>query len=358
MGRKKDPDATAGEKLLSLYTMLFFCNRAFSLSDLARELRCSKQTVSRLIDQLESSRYGGKPLRLKKGKEVAFRLNRPQKPPLISLDPEGLEQLWLCRDFMLHLLPDSMQKNVDATLRQVSACLPGGDASGEEASRLNEEVSRLDEDGNFFRTVGRSFVKGRIDYTPFQEMFQTILRAIRTEKICRISYQASPQRGARTFEYAPMRLAAYHESIRVSGWFVTPEGKAKYEAPAVLLLHRMKEVSLTRRSTHLPDPEDGNSEAFGLIAEKPFTIVARFTESAAAYVAEREWSEGQTIEQNEDGGVTLTMTARSSTEVVSWILSFGDTAELLSPDWLRDRVTENVRALAATYSKREGPPVS
>ena len=113
----------------------------------------------------------------------------------------------------------------------------------------------------------------------------------------------------------------------------------------------MKEVSLTRTSAaHLPDPEDKSQDAFGLISGEPFVVTVRFDSFAAAYVAEREWSADQKIEQNDDGGITLTMTARSGVEVVSWVLGFGDTAEVISPAWLREEVAKKVRAMVERYN--------
>ena len=332
MGIKWDKDATPSGKLLSLYTLLLIKGKEMSLGELARELKCSKQSVSRMLDQLEASQYG-KLLRDKRGKEAIYHLDRPKKLPMLSLNAEGLHQLALCRDFMIHLLPESIRNSVDATLRQASAYLP--EQEGED----------------FFTTQGHSYVKGHIDYTPFQKLLQTLTQAIKTNKICSVRYQPHLREDARTYLYAPKRLLAYHETLRFVGWIVTPEGKALYDEPTVFLLHRMKEVSLTRTNAiNLPDPEDKSKSAFGLISGELFTVAVRFEPFSALYVSERKWSADQKIEQNEDGSITLTMTARSDIEVISWVLGFGDKAEILSPDWLREEVAEKVRAMAERYN--------
>lgn len=337
MGSKKDPDATPAEKLLALYTMLLFCAREFSLSELARDLNCSKQTVCRLLDQLEASRYG-KLLRFKRGKEATFCLDRPKRIPQLSLDTEGLYQLALCRDFILHLLPESMKKNVESVLLQASAYLP----------------EQRDEDENvfdFLDSAGRSYTKGRIDYTPFQKIWQTLIKALQTHKICKISYQSSPRGKMRIFGYAPKLMIAYHETIRFSGWIVTDKGSAAYDHPTVLLLHRIKEAVATRQSAEsLPTPDEKHAGAFGLIDAEPFSVTVRFTPFSAPYAAEREWSAGQTVEWSDDGGAVLTMTARNELEVISWLLGFGDEAELLSPQWLREKIAQKVQALAERYN--------
>jgi predicted DNA-binding transcriptional regulator YafY len=340
MGRKKDPDATPSGKLLSLYTRLLFRPEEVSLSTLSSELSCSKQTTSRLLCQLEASRFG-KLIRVPKGKEAFFRLDRPTKEdlPQISLNVDSLRELCLCRDFMLHLLPASMRLDVETALSQVSAYLP--------AQELTEKKRVL-------APKGTALIKGHIDYTPFQETFRTILKAVETQKICRVSYRSSHRSEARSSDYAPKRVMSYHETIRVSGWFVTLEGAKKFEKPALLLLHRMESAALTDRSAaHLPEPEEDNARVFGLISGEPFTVTVRFDASAAEYVADRVWSEHQAVEKHEDGSVTLTLTAQSEVEVVSWILSFGDAAEALSPQWLREEIAKKARAVARKYETQD-----
>ena len=318
-----------------MYTMMLFSGREASLSELAAEIGCSKQVILRLIDQLEASRFG-KLLRAKRGRESVYRLDRPKSLPKLSLNAEGLHQLALCRDFMLHLLPESMRKVVDATLQQASAYLPEGGTPDD------------------LLPVGKSFAKGRIDYSPFQEMLQSVTKGIRQHKVCAVQYKSSIHGEAKSFEFAPKRLVAYRESIHIHGWIVSEKGTAAplFETPTTLALHRLQNTTLTRRSAaHIPDVEEEHKGAFGLMEEEPFPVRVKFSPSAATYVAEREWSEGQKITVHKDGSITLVMTARSPAEVIAWVLSFADTAELLAPKWLREEVAGQVQRLGARYFK-------
>jgi len=336
MGKKWDPDATPTEKLLALYTLLLFTGREASLSELSRELQCPKQTVSRLMNALEASRFG-KLLRVKKGREVLYQLDRPRHLPKISLNAEGLYQLALCRDFLLHLLPDAMRKNVDTTLQQASAFLPEG--------------------GSLPESIGQSFVKGHINYTPFQSILGTLMQAIREHKICVLSYQATLSKEQHTYEYAPKRIVAFHGALYLAGWIVSEKGtpQAIYDSPTILALHRVRMATLTRiLARHLPEPEEESQgqETFGLMKATPFTAKIRFDKSAATYVAERKWSDGQKIVPHKDGSMTLTVVARSPEELLSWVLGFGKTAEVLAPKWLRENVIQAVNDLSALYGKK------
>jgi len=332
MGEKWD-NAKPAEKMLSLFTMLLFSHRQFSLSELSRELDCSKQTVSRLLDQLEDAGYG-KLLRIKKSKEAFYQLNRQNHLPQMTLNAEGLQQLALCRDFIQHLLPESMRKSIDTTLGQASAFLPdGGELSG---------------------SIGYSFTKGRIDYTPFQHIMETLIKGIQEQRICTLRYKSNLQAKPREYTYAPKRLIALHEAMYISGWMIIGKGKEArpvHGNPTILALHRVQKAALTFYSSKdFEEPADEGKEIFGMMAAAPFTAQIRFDPSTATYVAEREWSKGQKVALCADGGITLKLVAHNAPEFFSWILSFGEKAEVLSPKWLRDAVAEKARALAKVYT--------
>ena len=337
MGTKWNQDAGPSEKLLTMYTLLLFSNRHMSLGELAEELDCSKQSVLRLITRLEASRFG-KIRRSRRGRESIYCLDRPADAPRISLNAEGLRQLVLCRDFLAQLLPQSVRNLVDATLQQASAYIPA--------------ESRPDA----LHSIGASYTKGHIDYSPFQSALDTFNKCIRKRLVCSVRYRASIQATPTAFDYAPGRLVVYREAIYIHGWVVTDRGKAvpRFKTSTSLALHRVLEVIPTRRSSaHLPDIKDTNAQFFGLLNEEPFTVRIRFDPSVATYVAEREWSGDQHIKIHQNGAVTLSMTARSQDEVMAWVLSFAGAAELLSPRWLRDRLAGQVRLLMGRYDIRQ-----
>ena len=83
------------------------------------------------------------------------------------------------------------------------------------------------------------------------------------------------------------------------------------------------------------------------MAGEPFSVTVRITTpEAITYVAERIWSEDQKLEFLEDDSLILTMTAQSTLEVVSWVLSLGSAAELLEPDWLQKDIEAEIAVMA------------
>ena len=80
-------------------------------------------------------------------------------------------------------------------------------------------------------------------------------------------------------------------------------------------------------------------------------IVVRicFTPSAAAFIRERQWHPSQTIEEQQDGGLILTLTVNHLLELKRWILSWGSSARVLSPAPLVEEIRTIADAMTVIY---------
>ena len=336
MGKKWNNDFGPGEKLLRLFSLLLFSHERYSLTALTEILDCSKQTVLRLVDQLEATGWA-KVRRENEGRRAFFWIERPGGLPKVSLNAEGLQELMLCRAFLEHLLPRSLDSGADTTLRQASAYLPEGDTLSIAATG----------------SIGGAVSKGRIDYSAFRELLTPLLRAIAEKIVCEITYKSPHAEEPRVFDFAPMRLLAHGESLYIVGWEVNPKGTPlpRHEDSTTLLAHRIRDAHLTRRVwNELPKLKDSGN--FGIMHGEPFSVSVKITTpEAVTYVAERIWSKDQKLDFQTDGSLHVTMTAQSAPEVLSWVLSLGSAAEVLTPQWLRDEIIGEVTALHARYGK-------
>lgn len=331
---KKWSESRPAEKMLSLYTLLLTSSQPVRLTELSRLLNCAKQSVTRLIDQLESSHFG-KIVRHQLGRQVAYSLDRPRHRPCTSLDAEGLRQLALCRELLLHFLPGDMHRVMRDSLHQAAALLP--------------DTESLPPGG-----IGGRLSKGHIDYGPFAATLDCLTGAMRERQICTVSYRAALHRQEKTWQYAPLRLLAYRENLLVQGYMVTDEGPVErlFHDPTLLALHRITACRVTGRSSAaLPDIPAPSGEGLGIMAteEEPFAVSVRFAPEAATYAAERRWSRDQRCEPHDDGSVTLHIKAHNEAECLSWVLGFGDRAQVLAPDWLRREVKKTVHAMTRLY---------
>ncbi len=338
MGKKLNADSNAVENVLALYTFFLMNKGPFSLTELSHRFGVSKPTMGRYLIQLEKSHYG-KICREERGRKHYYTLERPHPLPKIALEPQGLQMLALCRTFMAHILPTSMQRHIDHVLQSATAYVPPHNA-GQALDALNVSVS------------GHSVSKGRINYEPFGDMLKLLIRAMTERLVCTVSYKKTRTSEPYSFDYAPQKLISYNDAIYIRGWKVTDKGTVEtlHEGGTDLVLHRFQDVFLTRRECgHLPPVPESKEETFGYMQHEPFTVKLQFTEKPATYIAERIWSHGQIVEDMPDGGIMLTMRASNEFEIVPWVLGFGAQVRVLEPEWLREKVVEVGREVCGVY---------
>jgi predicted DNA-binding transcriptional regulator YafY len=73
-----------------------------------------------------------------------------------------------------------------------------------------------------------------------------------------------------------------------------------------------------------------------------------FDDKVARFVRRRTWHPTQKITKAE-GGIVLTMQVAGTTELESWVLGFGEFAEVLEPAELRGKVAASLRKAAGRY---------
>ena len=116
----------------------------------------------------------------------------------------------------------------------------------------------------------------------------------------------------------------------------------------------IKKVEITDRLFQFPkdyDFEKTFNQNFGIIKKESFEVVVEFSGFAARYVAERMWSPDQKVIKKKGGNVKLIFTASSRPELMAWVLSFGNEAKLIKPDWLVDEVRQTVDRTRGRYSE-------
>ena len=331
MPEKKDPYASPAMKVLRLYAMLLYSGQRFSLTELARKCGCSKQTVLRMIDQINRSKWEQVQSWEADGQRY-FRAKTPQQRPNLSLDVEAIQHLLLCRDIVWHLLPPAFRHEIEETIFKTTVLLPEfGDRSEAMAS------------------LARNYSKGVIDYSKCQEILTSLLEAIQKHRICEVTYRASSNKTS-NMALAPMRLIAYRDGLYIKGRLekalASPDG---YFDPT-LAVHRILSLKTTERTFARPkNSKRKTGRTFGFMPGEAFPVKVFFKPPAACYVSERTWSDDQKVTTHRDGCLELAFTSTSRPEVISWVLSFGREAELLEPVELRRELKTLVQELATTY---------
>ena len=87
-----------------------------------------------------------------------------------------------------------------------------------------------------------------------------------------------------------------------------------------------------------------------MFVTEPFEAKIRFAKCVSAYIAEREWSENQSIAYDNNGCLILTVDMNNINECISWVLSFKGNAEILEPRWLRKKISQVLNAMKRNYT--------
>src|SRR5262245_59981929 len=109
--------------------------------------------------------------------------------------------------------------------------------------------------------------------------------------------------------------------------------------------------SIEKLGDHFEKPADFTVEnylgaAFGVIKEEPSDVEIIFGADVAEYVRSRVWHPSQQVREIGGGRIRMKMHVGGEFELGSWILSFGPSAIVVSPERLRRRLeSELLRTL-------------
>lgn len=146
----------------------------------------------------------------------------------------------------------------------------------------------------------------------------------------------------------PYAMVLYKDAIYCVGLHVA-KGEVR-----TFLLDRMRdtECAISERF-ELPDQfriEDYFQGQFGIWhGGEPQRVVIEFDARVREYVETRRIHPSQSLETHPDGRILLTMTIGDLTEVTTWVLGFGETARVIEPASLRERVIRELENAIAHY---------
>ncbi len=332
MPSKIDQFASPTQKTLNLFSLLLFTGKKFSLSQLAKILECSKQTVLRITGELSRTRNINLRDWIENGQRW-FQIESSPRPH-VSLSSREIQFLRICKEFVWHLLPKGISEEVEGALNKTTALLP----NKEDCTTALDSICAVS-------------VKGVIDYTPFQDIIETTLRAIRDRNICEITYQGPYRPEPRISHFAPIKMLSYRESLYVVGFSVTERGNPEMLYKTTFSIQRIKSITILNINHNFEILEDDKKNFFfGFMENEPFLVSVRFTSQVAQYIKERKWSDNQIIKEHRDGSVLLEFMAQSAPEVISWILSFGKEAKLIKPKRLKQQIADELRLALSSYN--------
>jgi predicted DNA-binding transcriptional regulator YafY len=308
-------------------------NRWTTISDLAEHHVVSTKTIRRDLAALMEAgfplydeRYDGK---------VYWRLNEEYKGlPLATLSLSETAALYFSKKLVINLAAPPFSDDIASAFKKIESALP------------DRNIQFLDNLDNMI-SVRADAPK---DLEHRKVTIRILMEAIGEEVRVRMQYYSVHSQQEKAYTIHPYRLMYFRGGLYLFAYV------EEYKQIRTFAIERIEKIEKTRESFDKPGDfsvESYLESAFGVVKEEPFDVEIIFNSDIAEYVRSRVWHPSQQVREIGGGRITMKMHVGGEFELGSWILSFGPSAIVVSPERLRRRVeTELMRALE-NYRKEE-----
>ncbi|WP_231512001.1 helix-turn-helix transcriptional regulator [Chondromyces apiculatus] len=334
-GRPRGP-FTQHRRLDALRSLLQKHPAGLTIYDLARELDVTPRSLRRYLAEVRReldlisapTRPGGPRL---------WRLSPSEAPRRVEMRRTQAYALLAARRLFEPMRGSTLFEEIDlATQRLLGvARRPGrGPNAGVADARLEERFLYL------------PFAPK--DYASKTEELDDLFQAVADLRPLRCRYRRARDGREERITIHPYALVLYKDAIYCVGQHAQ-KGEIR-----TFLLDRMRdtECAATERF-ELPEDfsiDDHFQGQFGIWrGREPLRIVIDFDERVTEFVRTRNVHPSQQLTNLPGGGVRLTMEIGDTTELTTWVLGFGETARVVEPPELVERVQKELRGALARY---------
>jgi len=304
-----------------------------SALELAREAGVTVRTMQRDLNAIQEAGY---PLTSdwEDGTRVYRFLTRFKDVPPVVFTLQELMTLSLLRSQLDILKGTPFLEDMESVFAKVNSVLP---------PRLAAHMERIAE-------VSHPIFQGRRDYAKWGEMLRQIRHALLYQQTVTISYRPPGRGRPSVYQVEPYTLLFQKGGIYLHGYARERQALRTFAVERIVSVEEGRERFEIPEGYHAGQALEG---AFGIVAEPPMEVEIRFSAAIAHAIKDRTWHVSQRISETDDGSLLLSFRAGGKLEILSWLLSYGPHAELLSPPELRSELTA---LLHATSQKYPPPP--
>ncbi len=182
-----------------------------------------------------------------------------------------------------------------------------------------------------------------------EDVYQRLIDALAQRRVAQIDYQSLTE-----WEVIGTRLRPYQLLFNRHTWYVIGRSSL-HGGPRTFNLSRIKSIELLDQTFSRPrgfsvERYLGNAWSLMPQAGPDYQVAVRFTPMVAHNVAEVAWHKTQRLEFQPDGSLHFHVDVSGLSEIVWWILGYGDQAEVLGPPKLRKLVAHRAKNMHAQYA--------
>jgi predicted DNA-binding transcriptional regulator YafY len=301
-------------------------NHWTTIFDLADHHAVSTKTIRRDLAALTEAgfplydeRYEGR---------VYWRLDEQYKGlPLASLSLSEIAALYFSKKLVVNLAAPPFSTDIASAFNKIESALP------------EKNVKFLDSLDSMI-SVRADAPK---DLEEHKHIIRALLEAIGDDLRVKMRYFSVHSQKRKEYLVDPYRLMHFRGGLYLFAYVEEYKQIRTFAVERIDLIDKLNE--------RFEKPKDFSVEtylesAFGLVKEEPFDVEIVFAANVAEYVRSRIWHPSQQCREIDRGRIRMKLHVGGEFELVSWILGFGASAQVVSPERLRRRVeTELARAL-------------
>jgi predicted DNA-binding transcriptional regulator YafY len=301
-----------------------------SVYDIAERLGVDIRTAARYLTALEAE---GAPLYGEMvDRRKVWRLMPSARRETLTLTTSQMVSLFLSRRVFDFLAGTGFKEDLDEVFAALETTLKRKDFLA--ARNLDRKFYDVNEAPHLY--------EGRIEHV------NDIITALLREERLRVSYSGGQRDRAKAFLLDPYTLFVYKKGLYLAGYSHQHGELRRFS------LDGFREVDW-RKGDRFEYPADYRPAslaegAFGLIGGESVRVRIRFHPSVGRFVRRRQWHPTQRL-RAAGGETELTMEVRGTSELRSWVLGFGDKAEVLEPEELRRQIADELSRAAARYGR-------
>ena len=300
-----------------------------TIEEMAEETGVDRRTIFRDLNAIHEAGY---PLVSEwlNGRKIYRFLTRFKDVPPINFSLQELMTLSFFRSQLDFLKGTPFLDDMEAVFRKINSVLP---------PRYAAHMERI-------AGVSIPLLQGRRDYGKVSESLLALREALLYQYSISLRYRVKGSGPQKMYDVDPYTLIFHKGGLYLLGF------AHNRQALRTFAVERISRVEVSRERFAIPDgfkPEEQFRSAFGIVKETGIPLKIKFSSRVAHAVKDRTWHPGQKVEKGPDGSVIVSFEAGGIMELLSWVLSYGNNAEILEPPELRMEVVGIINEMAELY---------
>lgn len=300
-----------------------------SAQDLANSLDCHARTVYR---DLEALQMAGFPLYTEQfgHKTLWFIIDDGNRQPPTPLNLDELMALYFSRNMLKVLEGTAIYDSLVSLFEKVK-------------STLAPEFIRYLEKYEHSLAVG---VKAHKPYQRFQDTLAKVQEAAQNQYMIDIEYFTMSRQEITRRRVAPYKVWFYDETFYLIGYCQLRRDVRMFA------IDRIKGIDLSQETFDTPrnfDIETFMARSFGVFQGETVKVRILFGPETAGYVQEKIWHPTQALTPQPDGSIIFSAQVAGIEEIKRWVLKWGAGAKVLTPEILRQAVTDEIKSMLESY---------